>query len=95
MYDWKSAKLASQEIEKELLELEKESGKNILVGSRSLIIQLKNLNLIDEFQIYIYPMIGGKGLNLFDTLNDRKYFKLIKTKIFGSGAIVLYYQPSI
>ncbi len=92
--EWDSAKLASKEIEKEILELKQQSGKDILVGSRSLIIQLINLNLIDEFQICIYPMIEGKGLPLFDKIQDRTIFKLLKTKIFGSGAIVLYYEPT-
>lgn len=92
--EWESAQLATKEIEKEVLELKHQTGKDILVGSRSLIIQLLNLNLIDEFQICIYPMIEGKGLQLFDKIKDRTMFRLLKTKIFGSGAIVLYYQPS-
>ena len=92
--EWDSAKLAIKEIENEVLELKQQSGKDILVGSRSLIIQLINLNLIDEFQICIHPMIEGKGLPLFDKIKDRTIFKLLKTKIFGSGAIVLYYEPT-
>ena len=94
--EWKSAKLATKEIEKEVIELKQqsESDKDILVGSRSLIIQLMNLNLIDEFQICIYPMLEGKGLLLFDKIKDRTIFKLLKTKIFDSGAIVLYYKPT-
>jgi dihydrofolate reductase len=92
--EWNSAKLATKEIEKEVLELIQQSGKDILVGSRSLIIQLINFDLIDEFQICIYPMIEGKGLQLFDNIKDRTIFKLLKTKIFGSGAIVLYYEPT-
>jgi dihydrofolate reductase len=92
--EWDSAKLATKEIEKEVLELKQQSGKDILVGSRSLIIQLINLNLIDEFQICIHPMIEGKGLPLFDKIKDRTIFRLLKTKIFGSGAIVLYYEPT-
>ncbi|MCB0493655.1 MAG: dihydrofolate reductase family protein [Cyclobacteriaceae bacterium] len=91
--EWDSAKLATKEIEKEVLELQQQSGKDILVGSRSLIIQLINLNLIDEFQICIHPMIEGKGLPLFDKIKDRTIFKLLKTKVFDSGAIVLYYEP--
>lgn len=90
---WKSAKLATKELEKEVLELKQQTGKDILVGSRSLIIQLINLNLIDEFQICIYPMIEGKGLLFFDKIKNRTIFRLLKTKIFGSGAIVMYYQP--
>lgn len=94
--EWDSAKLATKEIEKEVLELKQqsESGKDILVGSRSLIIQLINLNMIDEFQICIHPMIEGKGLPLFDKIKGRTIFRLLKTKIFGSGAIVLYYEPT-
>jgi len=91
---WDSAKLATKEIEKEVLELKQQSGKDILIGSRSLIIQLLNHNLIDEFQLCIHPMIEGKGLKLFDKINDRIIFKLLKTKNFNSGAIVLYYQPT-
>lgn len=93
--EWNSAKIATKEIEKEVLELKQqsESGKDILVGSRSLIIQLINLNLVDEFQICIYPMIEGKGLPLFDKIKDRTVFRLFKTKTFDLGAIVLYYEP--
>ena len=47
--DWQSARLAQQNLEKEVLELKQQSGKNIFVGSRSLIIQLMKLNLIDEY----------------------------------------------
>jgi dihydrofolate reductase len=92
--EWDSAKLSNQPIEKEVLELKQQSGKNILVGSRSLIIQLINLNLIDEFQICIHPVIEGKGLPLFDKIKDRTIYKLVKTKTLGSGAIVLYYVPT-
>lgn len=90
---WDSAKLATKELEQEVLELKQsESSKDILVGSRSLIIQLLNLNLVDEFQICIHPLLEGKGLPLFDKITDRTIFKLLKTKIFGSGSIVLYYE---
>jgi dihydrofolate reductase len=92
--DWDSAKLATTEIEKAVLALKHQSGKDILVGSRSLIIQLLNLHLIDEFQICIHPIIEKKGLPLFDKINDRIVFKLLNTKTFGSGAIVLYYAPA-
>ena len=89
---WKTAKIATNELKKEVLALKQQSGKDILIGSRSLIIQLINNNLIDEFQICIHPMLEGKGLQLFDQIKDRTIFKLSKTKQFNSGAIVLYYE---
>ncbi|WP_018343741.1 dihydrofolate reductase family protein [Cytophaga aurantiaca] len=89
--DWGSATLATQPIEEVVAEYKKQSGKDILIGSRSLILQLLNLNLIDELQICIHPVVIGKGLPLFDKINDRTILKLLKTKTFDSGAIILYY----
>ena len=92
--DWTSARLSDQPLEEEVLELKQQPGKDILVGSRSLIIQLIKLNLIDEFQLCIYPVVAGDGRLLFETLTDRTLFKLIKTKSFRDGAVILYYEPA-
>ncbi|MEL1241052.1 dihydrofolate reductase family protein [Flavobacterium flavipallidum] len=91
--NWITATLSELTLDEKVLELKQQAGKDILVGSRSLIIQLLNDNLIDEFQICIHPVLEGKGLPLFDQINHRKNFKLSKTKTFSSGAIVLYYEP--
>gem|GEM_PF-4966870 len=69
------------------------AGVDIFVGSRSLIIQLLNSNLIDELQICIHPVIEGKGLLLFDQITHRIMLNLIKTKSLNSGATVFYYEP--
>jgi len=92
---WQSAELAKRPLAEEVLELKQQSGKEILVGSRSLIIQLLNNNLIDEFQICIHPIIEGKGLLLFDQIKDRIVLKLNKTKSLKSGATVFYYKPTL
>jgi dihydrofolate reductase len=92
--EWESAKLANRNLEEEVLELKKQSGKNIFVGSRSLIMQLMKLNLIDEFQLCVHPVIVGSGLPLFENINDRIIFKLVKTKIFSGGAVIFYYEPT-
>lgn len=91
---WESAKLASRTLKEEVLALKQQQGKDILVGSRSLIISLLKLGLIDEFQLCVHPVIAGSGLPLFEDMPDRKTFNLVKTKIFKSGAITLYYEPN-
>lgn len=91
---WESAKWADRDLEEEVLELKQQSGNVILVGSRSLIIQLLKLNLIDEFQLCVHPVVAGSGLSLFENLTDRTVFKLIKTKTFSGGAVTLYYEPT-
>jgi len=92
--EWESANLAKLDIEEVVLELKQQSGKDILVGSRSLIIQLMKLNLIDEYQLCIHPVIAGTGLPLFENIKDRTILKLIKTRTFSGGAVTLYYEPT-
>jgi dihydrofolate reductase len=91
---WETAKLANRPIEEVVVELKQQSGKDIFVGSRSLIIQLMKLNLIDEYQLCVHPIIAGGGLPLFENANDRTIFKLLKTKTFSGGAVILYYEPA-
>lgn len=92
---WESARLASRTLEEEVLALRQSpGGKDILVGSRSLIIQLLNQNLLDELQLCVHPVLAGSGLLLFENRGGRTMLKLLKTKIVGSGAVVLYYEPA-
>lgn len=91
--DWKSATIAKRDLKAEVLELKQKSGKDIFVGSRSLIIQLMKLDLIDELQLCVYPVVEGGGLPLFENITDRTVLKLIKTKTFSGGAVTLYYEP--
>jgi len=90
--DWESATLAKRDLKDEVLALKQQSGKPIFIGSRSLIIQLMELNLIDELQLCMYPVIAGKGMTLFEDLNNRILLNLVRTKNFSGGSIIFYYQ---
>lgn len=90
---WDSARLATEPLEEEITELKKQPGKDILIGSRSLIVQALNLELVDEFQLCVHPVIAGTGLPLLNQISDRIELKLLSTKTFGGGAVLFYYQP--
>ncbi|WP_353184074.1 dihydrofolate reductase family protein [Parapedobacter lycopersici] len=90
---WESARIATRSIEEEIAVLKQQSDKDILIGSPSLIVAATELNLVDQYQLCVHPIIAGKGLPLFKNISDKKLLKLIKTKMFGSGVIVLYYEP--
>ena len=92
--DWKNTKLKKEVIKEEVLELKQQAGKNILVGSPSLIVAFSQLNLIDEYQLGVQPTVLGSGLPLFKNVKDRINLKLLKTKTFGCGAVTLYYEPT-
>jgi dihydrofolate reductase len=92
--DWETARLATRDLKDEVIALKQQSGGDILVGSPSLIVALTQLGLVDEFQLCVHPVLAGGGLSLFKDLTNRMVLTLVKTKTFGSGAIVLYYHPA-
>lgn len=92
--DWKNTKLKREIVKEEILGLKQRSGKDIIVGSPSLIVALGNLGLIDEYQLGVQPTVIGSGLPLFKNISDRIDLKLLKTKTFECGALILYYQPT-
>jgi len=92
--EWKNARVSKRGLKEEVLELKQQPGKDILVGSPSLIVNAMKLNLVDEYQLLVQPTIVGKGLQLFKNINDRVDLKLLKTKTFGCGAVTFYYEPA-
>jgi len=95
--DWKNTTLKMEVIQEEILELKQSrngGSKNIVVGSPGLIIALTQLDLIDEYQLGVQPTVLGSGLPLFKNIRDRIDLKLLKTKTFGCGAVMLYYEPT-
>ena len=92
--DWKNTELKSEIIKEEIVELKQNAGRDIFVGSPSLIVALGNLGLVDEYQLGLHPTVVGSGLQLFKNINDRIDLKLLKTKLFECGAVVLYYEST-
>lgn len=92
--NWQYTTLKNEIIKEEIAELKHQAGKDIFVGSPSLIVAFSRLELIDEYQINVQPTILGSGLPLFKSITDRFNLKLLKTKTFDCGAINLYYQPA-
>ncbi len=90
---WESARLAKKDLRETVVELKQQAVKDILVGSPSLIVSLTQLGLIDEYQLCVHPLIIGNGLPLFKNIRETITLKLLQTKSFDSGAIILYYEP--
>ena len=89
---WKNVSLARRELSDEVSALKQENGKDILVGSPSLIVALTKLNLIDEYKLCIHPVVLGSGLPLFKTISETVILKRIEIKLFGSGSVAIRYE---
>jgi dihydrofolate reductase len=77
----------------EVLKLKQEQGKNIMTGGVMLASQLAELGLIDEYHFAVHPIIAGEGRRLFEGINlqEKLQLKLVETKTFKSGCVLLRY----
>lgn len=93
--EWNNSTLVEGEIAEEVSRLKRQPGKGILVfGSATLVNTLMDHDLVDEYRLMIFPVVVGNGKRLFGEDRDTKALRLVDTKAFGSGVLVLSYQPA-
>ena len=93
--EWHNSALHQEITADDIRALKRESGTNIVIyGSASIIHALTALGLIDEYQLLIHPVILGGGKRLFKDGSNRTDLKLVETKAFDSGVVLLTYQPA-
>jgi dihydrofolate reductase len=91
--EWKNSKILNEIKPQEIKAIKKSPGKDILiVGSASIIQQLTNFGLIDEYHLVLHPVILSKGKNLFKNIEHHVNLNLLKTIIFQNGVVLLCYQ---
>lgn len=92
--DWRNTELKREIVAGEIVAIKEAAAKDVFVGSPSMIVQLTNLGLIDEYQIAIIPTIAGRGLTLFRDIIKQVDLKLQRTKRFGCGVVIHYYETT-
>ena len=91
--DWNNTRIVSDNIEEEVKKL-KQSGKDItILGSGSIVNQLAEARLIDEFQVMVHPVAIGNGTAFLKDIHKKIDLELTKTRSFKSGIVLLCYQP--
>jgi dihydrofolate reductase len=93
--DWKNTRLIKGVDKEEILKMKQRPGKDMVIyGSGSIVQRLANLGLIDDYRIFVNPVVLGNGKPLFKDHKERLYLKLLNTKTFGCGVVLLHYQPA-
>jgi dihydrofolate reductase len=91
---WNNTRLVKGEIVSEIRKMKNESGPGMaILGSGSIVSQLAQENVIDEYQMIVDPVALGKGRSLFDGINAPLNLKLAKTRTFANGKVYLCYEP--
>lgn len=92
----KNAKLFSENLQDKIRKLKNEQGKEIVMfGSPTLTRSLMEENLIDEYWLFINPILLGQGNSLFKNLSHEIRLKLLMSKTFASGVFCLYYTTKL
>lgn len=93
--DWNNTILRKGNAGDAIKEFKQVYDKDIFIfGSGNLAMSLARANLIDEYRIMVNPVLLGEGNPLFRALPDRIKLKLINTRVFRSGNVLLCYEPA-
>lgn len=91
---WENTRLVSRDPAAELRKLKRTSPRDLtILGSGTLVAQLAPRGLIDEYQIMLNPVAIGAGRTLFEGAGKRIPLRLVKTRAFRNGNVLLTYTP--
>jgi dihydrofolate reductase len=87
-----NTKVIGDQLSENINKIKQQDGKNILIfGSPGASQSLLNEGLIDEFWLFVNPIILGQGMPLFKNVTGTTKLKLIESRTFASGVIALHY----
>jgi dihydrofolate reductase len=91
---WSNTRLVKGDMAAEVRKMKKDPGPDmVILGSGSIVSQLAQENLIDEYQIALSPIVVGKGRTLFEGVKEKLNLKLTKSRTFANGNVFLCYAP--
>lgn len=92
---WNTARLVKGDPAEEVRLLKQEPGKDLVIfGSGQLVSRLMTESLVDEFSLFIQPVVLGQGKSEFKDLRERYWLSLLEFKTLKQGALLLRYRPA-
>jgi dihydrofolate reductase len=93
--DWNNSRLVKNNVQEEITKLKQQPGQDMVIfGSASLASDLLQRGLVDEYRIILNPVLIGRGTPLFRGMAETIRLKLLATKVFASGVVLLSYQKA-
>jgi dihydrofolate reductase len=88
--DW-NATVVREVVPEEVVALKAEPGGDMVLGGADLAATFMRYDLIDEYRIYVHPVLIGAGRPLFEPSGLKASLQLAATRTFGSGVVMLRY----
>ena len=93
--DWSGTTVLNSDVAEEVARLKEKPGKDILVvGSSQLAQTLMEHDLVDEYQLWLHPIVLGSGKRLFRDQSSTKRLRLVDSKTTVSGLVILTYETA-
>jgi dihydrofolate reductase len=90
--DWHNTRVVREGLEDEIRSLKRQPGKGINIqGSASIVQALGRADLVDEYRLYLHPVLLGAGTPLFADAAGRQDFKLADLKRYANGVVDMTY----
>ena len=91
--EWSNTEIATGDLKDEIIKLKSQTGKDIIVyGGASFDSSLIKENLIDEYYLFINPVVIGNGKTIFKDLKEIRKLSLVESIAFDSGTVLLHYE---
>lgn len=91
---WSNTTLLKGDPAAEIRRMKNESGTGMaILGSGTIVSQLAQANLIDEYQFVVTPVLLGKGRTMFEGMKDKLRLQLVSSRTFHNGNVLLLYTP--
>jgi dihydrofolate reductase len=87
-----NARLAEGGVAEEVAKLKEQPGKDLAVGGAGLASTFMKLGLVDDFRLFVSPVVLGGGTPFFPALDERIGLELVETRTFGSRVVYVRYQ---
>lgn len=89
---WENATLVREVVAEEVMELKAQPGGDMVVAGATLAAEFRRLDLIDEYRLYVNPVVLGRGRPVFPPSEVRTDVELVETRTFGNGVVLLRYR---
>ena len=91
--EWANTRLVRDDLLGEIGKLKQQTGRDLtILGSGTIVAQLTEAGLIDEFEILLVPVVLGKGITMFEGVQGKPSLKLKGTRAFKNGTLLLHYE---
>ncbi len=93
--EWSNTRLVKENITDEVRKMKEEEGDDmVIMGSGTIVSQLTQEGLIDEYQLVVNPIVLGSGRTMFDGIKDRLNLKRTNIRSFENGNVFMVYERS-